>query len=210
MSGKSKRGFTRSELLRRLESALRLAPDIQYAIGGATALAVHGYRRFTRDVDVFVLERDLNTLMRALRTVGLDVFAISEPSQYGAKLPGDPDPERRIDVLVPNSEPELSAVEYAVESRRFRVFSPNLLAMAKFYALDDSADPRHAYDLLAMYRRGMFDPAAVQGMIASIDPERVEAYEGLIRSFTTVGTGKTRKARPRKRLPPMGSDRPGG
>lgn len=194
--------FSRAELLAKLGEGLRLAPDVPYAIGGATAMAFHGYRRFTRDVDVFVLEEGLNPLMRALRAVGLEVFAISEPSHYAAKLRGDPDPERRIDVLIPSGEPELSAVEHAVTGGRFRVFPPNLLAMAKFYALDDGGDPRHAFDLLAMYRRGMFDPEAVRAMIESIDPERLGAYVELIRSFVAAGRERPKRARPTKRLPP--------
>lgn len=192
--------YSRAALIERFKKALVFAPlRLQYAVGGATALAEHGFKRFTADVDVFVLEAGLNPLMQAFRKVGLEVFAIAEPSHYAAKLPGDPDPERRLDVLVPHSEPELSAVEYPMMgSDDFKVFTPDLLALVKFYAYDDSADVRHAFDLAAMHRRGMFDPALVRGMLVSVDPERAKNYDKLIRMF---GAHRRPKSRPTKRIP---------
>lgn len=160
-------------------------------------MAAHGYRRSTRDVDVFVLERSLPALLRVLRSVGLEVFAVHEPDHYAAKVPGDPDPERRIDVLVPYAEPELSAIEFPASFKirgTIRVFDAGLLALSKFYAWDDSRDPRHAYDLHAMFRRGMFDPRRARLMLASVDPGRVEDYDGLIRAFSAPAR---RPARPR-------------
>ena len=175
--------FTRRELLKRLRTAIKPYEDISYAIGGSTAMAAHGYSRFTNDIDVFILEEHLNLFMRALRAVDLDLFAISEPSHYAAKLPGDPNPERRIDILVPFGEPELSAIEYPVLRWGFKIFAPDLLAMSKFYSFDDSGDPKHAFDLLAMYRHGIFDPKTVKEMIYSIDPERIDSWDRLLQSF---------------------------
>lgn len=197
--------YSREALIKLLKKAVAAAPSgLQYAIGGATALEEHGYKRFTQDVDVFVLDEHLNPLMRALSGVGLHVFAIQEPSHYAAKIPGDPDPERRIDVLVPYAEPELSAIERAfVGKEGLRVFDANLLAMVKFYAYDDSGDVRHAFDLAAMHRRGIFDPSLVRAMMESVDPERVGRYDMLIHSFRAKGRPGPR---PSKRLPPPTSE----
>ena len=192
--------YTRGELIRRVARALS-GSGLTYAIGGATAMGAAGYRRSTRDVDVFVFERDLNALMHRLHTFGgLDTFAVMEPSHYAAKIPGDPDPERRVDVLVPFSEPELSAIEFPNQWRKKRplhVFQPTLLALTKFYAYDDSKDVRHANDLQAMYKRGLFDVVAARGMIQSVDPGRVRAYDKLIRSFQAQAQAARRPARPR-------------
>lgn len=197
--------YSREALIKLLKKAIAAAPaGLQYAIGGATALEEHGYKRYTQDVDVFVLDQHLNPLMKVLSGVGLQVFAIQEPSHYAAKIPGDPEPERRIDVLVPYSEPELSAVEHAfVGKGGLRVFDANLLAMVKFYAYDDSGDVRHAFDIAAMYRRGMFDASLVRSMMEAIDPERVEKYDALIKSFQASGRPGPR---PSKRLPPPRSE----
>ena len=187
-------------MLNRLRRAVQ-GKRITYAVGGATALAAHGYRRNTRDVDVLVIEKDLPKILRALRGVGLDVFAVFEPSHFAAKLPGDPDPERRIDVLVPYSEPELSAIEFPVKKRKLRMFDSDLLALSKFYALDDSKDPRHGYDLHAMFRRGMFDPRKVRMMLGSVDPERLPAFDELIRLFSAPTQGGPKRRRPEGRIP---------
>ena len=193
--------YSREALIKLLKKAVAAAPaGLQYAIGGATALEEHGYKRYTQDVDVFVLDQHLNSLMRVLTGVGLQVFAIQEPSHYAAKIPGDPEPERRIDVRVAYSEPELSAVEHAfIGKEGLRVFDANLLAMVKFYAYDDSGDVRHAFDLVAMHRRGMFDVNLVRSMMEAVDPERVEKYDTLIKSFQASGRPGPR---PSKRLPP--------
>lgn len=194
---------TRAELHRLLQAAVAgLPPDTQYAIGGAVAMAELGYRRETQDINVFVLAEHLNAFMRALSAAGLQTYAIQEPSHYAAKLRGDPDPERRLDMQVPYGEPEFSAVEYAYTGKDgLRYMGGDLLAMVKFYAYDDSRDYRHAGDLAAMYRRGLFVPGEVRAMIEAVDPERLEKYNAVIQAILEVGAGQ-RKRRPQKRLPP--------
>lgn len=175
--------FRREELLVRLHEAVSRA-TVAYVVGGADAMDVHGYRRQTRDVDVFVTEAGRNRLMSALRAAGLETFVIDDPSHYAAKLPGDPDPERRIDVLVPAGEPELSAIDHSVvgeiEGMTFRVVRPTLLAVMKFNAWCDRQDPKDANDILAMYRRGVFDVDAVREMIALLDPDDVPRFNALL------------------------------
>lgn len=193
--------FTRERLIDLLIEALDLLPeDAMYAIGGAEAMAEHGYSRFTEDVDVFVMPENRREILRGLRDVGLEIYRIHGLSHWGAKIPGDPDPNRRIDVLVPHSEPELSAVEFAVATgdRGWRVMPPNLLAMVKFYAYDDSADIRHAHDLASMYHHAIFDPIPIRKMIAHVDPDRIDAWDSLMEAFQAP----EHKPSPRKRLDP--------
>lgn len=197
--------YSRSELLRRLEQGVGNLPDLAYAICGSTAMAAQGYRRETDDVDLFVLAEALNTLMCRLQEQDLEVFAIAEPSHFAAKLPGDPDPDRRIDVLVPYSEPELTAVEYPVYIGALRYVRPVMLAMAKFYAYEDSNDMRQAADVQAMYRRGMFDASVVRDMIQAVDPERLEAWDRMVAAFTAHGRRRGAK-RPSGRLPRPGRE----
>lgn len=193
--------YSRETLLNLLRKAVTTGePGLKYGVGGATAMAEHGYKRFTQDVDVFVLQDGLSPLMARLRDVGLQIFAIQEPSHYAAKIPGDPEPERRIDVLVSYGEPEMSAIEYAtVGTGGLRFFGADLLAMAKFYAHDDSGDVRHALDMAAMHRRGLFSAERVRQMIELIDPERLKKYDEVVKSFEVVSNPKPR---PTKRLPP--------
>lgn len=195
---------TRRELIERLKTALATLPDGQYALGGATAMDLLGYHRSTKDVDVFTLESFAQPLLRALRVAGLNIYAIFEPVHYAASLPGDPDPERRIDVLVPAEEPELSGIEFAIQLRKYgflwRVFSHDLMAATKFFAARRSGDVRHHLDFIAMYRRGLFDPAKVRWMVEYLDVEELLPFDAL------VASAYAQTPRPRKpigkRLPP--------
>lgn len=198
--------FEREELLRRLAQAVDGLP-LAYAIGGATAMAVHGYERQTQDVDVFTTDRDRGRLLRALRQAGLDITPISEPFHYFARLPGDPDITRRIDIQVTYGEPELSGIEHAQPAGPYRlnVFTPNLLALSKFYAWDESGAARHAHDLLAMRDVGLFDQDAVRDMLASVAPERLSTWDKLIEA---PAAGRAGQPGPRIRMPDSARKRP--
>src|SRR5690606_24848403 len=107
-----------------------------------------------------------------LRTAGLETVTVFEPFHYAARLPDDPDWTRRVDVLAPGDDPELSAIFEATPVERYghrwRFFPFYLLAVAKFGALRESGDPRHAGDLFALYRRGIFDAGQARWAVARI------------------------------------------
>lgn len=183
-------------LIARLRAAVACAP-VRYAVVGATAMAVHGYKRYTADVDIVVLEEDLNALTCAMRQAKLQVYEIAEPYHYAAKLPGDVDPERRIDILVPAGPPETTAAIRAVidSTLGLKVAAPHQLALMKFIAYDD--DPRgvkHLADLVAMYRRGIFSALTVREVLTVIEPVRVAAWDALVKSWHARP-----KAKPRRR-----------
>lgn len=181
--------------------------DLQYAIGGALAMAAHGYSRST-DVDLFVLEhtpRDRFVALQALRGAGLLVSAVATPFHYIAVDPTHVDPDVRIDVFFPASEPDLSGIEGATRKPiyhggfAFKIYDVNLLALAKFYQDQDEAD----YDLRAMYTRGLFDPKVARMMIASMgDDEDLEDWDRLVATFGRRRRGerasKIRKSPKRK------------
>ncbi|MCR4315039.1 MAG: hypothetical protein NUW37_01680 [Planctomycetes bacterium] len=79
---------SKEELVSKLAQALDSVPSVRYALGGAEAMAAHGYSRHTDDLDVFVLEDDLNKLMHALRKTGLETFSVFEPFHYAARILG--------------------------------------------------------------------------------------------------------------------------
>ncbi len=165
------------ELLRIVAEALA---DVPHAIGGGIALAGHGVRRFTSDVDVFAPESSRRAIFRALRDRGLTVSPIMEPFHYIAYPDPVEDPEIRIDLLFPAGEPDLSGAENPIELEvggvRFRGFQAELLAATKLYSerLQDHAD------IEAMIRRGIIEPDAVRLLIASFDPVGVDEWDELI------------------------------
>lgn len=174
----------------RVEELLRIVQrrigqlDVDYAVGGAIAMAMQGYARHTSDVDVFVLKEDCPQVLAALRDEGLEVATLYEDAHYVATLPKHGDVDIRIDVLVPPGEPDLSAVEYPREmllegGKILPIVQANLLAAQKFYANRDKDEN----DLRAMYRRGVLNAEAVGELIHSFDPEGALEWAALIRRF---------------------------
>jgi hypothetical protein len=175
----------------RLDELLAIIRDvidplgIDYAIGGALAMAAHGYVRNTRDVDLFVKEENRGTVLRALRAAGLSVSDVFRPHHFIALKPEHGDPDIRIDILVPAGEPDLSAIEWPDRLPIFKggdplnVVEPHLLAMMKFYSDRDDDE----YDLKQMYTRGLFEPDAVRRMIESIDEDALVEWDALIAKF---------------------------
>lgn len=167
--------------------------DVDYAIGGALAMAAAGYARHTKDVDLFVTEAGRIKSLMAFRRAGYTVTPVFEPHHYAVYLPGPiDDPEVRIDLMVPAGEPDLSAVEYpgrtalTKDGADFNVVTPNLLAVMKYVSDRD----KDMDDLRAMYRHAVFDPDNVREIVvylAGDDEESiVEAgveYDKVIASF---------------------------
>lgn len=132
-----------------------------YAVGGALAMGVHGYRRATDDVDVYVNHEDRVEWIRALRRQGLTVTALFAGVHYIALWPPHNDPEIRIDLLVPAEDPDLSAIEVpdsaTIADRSVEVWPLDLLVISKFRS---TREEDHA-DVVKMFERGLFDPKSV-------------------------------------------------
>lgn len=191
------RTFSKDELVRLLRLAVKRIPRVPYAVGGADALAAAGYVRDTQDVDVFVAHEHLGALMTALREVGLKTYTVQSPSHYGAHLAGDLDRDRRIDVLVPFGEPELTAIDEArVDARGLRVMGADHLAATKATAYFYSGEARHMVDVAELLRRGIASEARVRAILRRIDRADARRFDEALALF--LG-GSPPKARPRHR-----------
>lgn len=172
---------------------------VPYAIGGALAMGAHGYRRYTSDVDLFVLDEARGKVLRALRDAGLQVTEVG-PGHFIALFTKHGDIDVRIDVLIPMDEPGLSAVEYPVRKAlvpggaKINIVEAKLLAMMKFY----SDRQKDLNDLRAMARHGIFDAKDVRALVASIDPDGLPLWDEVAGSFDDRHVGP---ARPKGRLP---------
>ncbi len=85
----------RTGLARTVRKALKAmkAADVPYSVIGATALAVRGLSRMSRDLDLVVLVDDANAAIDALRDAGLEAttptdVGVVRRSQAGAGLAG--------------------------------------------------------------------------------------------------------------------------
>ena len=201
---------SKEELGRRFDRAMRRlwAGHTEASVGGAVAMAAAGFVRETQDIDLFLREEELPSVALAMRQAGLEVFPVMAPSHFAAKIPGDPDPERRVDLLVTFSEPELSAIERGTTGHTpfgskwywWRVFDPTMTALVKFYAFYYSRDPRHLLDLQGMHLRGLFDEARVRAMVEHLDPDDVEEWDAAAAAWRAREAPRPR--RPKRKLPP--------
>jgi hypothetical protein len=160
-----------------------------YAIGGALALAQHGFARATKDVDVNVFARpdQVTALLAALEAGGLRVEdgaarLASEEGWFSAWLG-----PVRVDVFIPS-------IAFAWDALRSRERLPFLgedlwflsaeaLCVFKllFFRTKDLAD----LERLVQSPSG-FDRAAVRSAIVGMmgaDDERVRAWDDIVRRF---------------------------
>ncbi|HZU84669.1 MAG TPA: hypothetical protein VE987_17185 [Polyangiaceae bacterium] len=154
--------MTKEDMLRLMVKVMKGA-KVKMGIGGGIAVAAHGFRRDTVDVDAFFHYGDRQKVLRALRTVAPD-FAV-EPiadSHWIAVAP-DAAPDERIDLMFATGDPEESAIELA-EMKRYKgvdapMFPVDLLVACKYLA--DREDPKDWLDIYALHQRGAYDVADV-------------------------------------------------
>ncbi len=136
-----------------------IAPSLpeDYAIGGAFAMAAHGYTRQTEDIDVFMLQKDRNKVLNSLRKRGVKFWEIADPCHY-AIVPDGRNIARRIDLLFTSDDIEVDAVTFPqmldVHDDTVNVFPLELLVAAKA----DSDREKDHDDVKRMYGLGMFEP----------------------------------------------------
>ena len=157
---------------RRALRAMNLA-RIPYAVVGATALAVRGLPRMTRDIDVVVLIEDAWTALDALGRAGFrsltPVSRGEEPEAMYVLRHGRGGVE--VDLLVAAGEPESTVVAEAPRAKVFGVTAPvatleHLLMMYLY-----SSQPRHLGDLARVVTETNVDLEAVERNLADIHPK---------------------------------------
>lgn len=152
--------------------ALRNA-DVPYAVIGATALAVRGFPRMTRDLDIVVVLDDAFAALDALEAAG---FRSVSPIRR------DEEPEPmyvlehkkgggEVDVLVAASPPETTVVAEAQEAQVFGVGAPvasleHLLLMYLY-----SNQPKHLGDFARLVTESGVDLTAVERYLTDVHPE---------------------------------------
>lgn len=159
---------------------LRVARRIKkpYGVGGALAMAAHGYVRQTSDADAFVLRGDVNAWLRAAREEGFEIDSVGM-GQYMLFLKKHRDPLARVDILVALDEPELSAVETSkgktLGGVRAKFVSPEFLAAMKMA----SERPEDHHDVVAMLDRGIFRAQTVLWLLGRVWPEKARQFKEL-------------------------------
>lgn len=146
--------------------------DVPHAVIGATALAVRGLPRMTRDLDVVVVREDAFDALEALEAAG---FRSVTPVVRG----DEPEPmyvlERRgggeVDLLVAAAEPESTVVAEAKHADVFGVRAPvasleHLLLMYLY-----SNQPKHLGDFARIVAESPVNLVEVERYLADVHPE---------------------------------------
>lgn len=152
-----------ADLFERIEPMLKKT-RVDYAIGGAVAMAAAGYARQTEDLDVFFRHEDTPVVLRALRSEGVRFATIAEPYHY-AIIPSVKNPDHRVDLLFTSEDLEVDAVSFPdavkvmVGNRKATVsiFPPLLLKSTKVR----SERQKDHDDVRRMHDRGLIDPAEI-------------------------------------------------
>jgi hypothetical protein len=172
MTGR-KTGLARAatKALRALKGA-----DIRHAVIGATALAVRGFPRMTRDLDVVVSFEDAYPAIDALQAAGFE-------SLTPINRAGEPEPmyvlESKsagidVDVLVAAGEPETTVIAEASEAPVFGTSAPvasleHLLLMYLY-----SNEPRHLGDFARIVSSGDANMDTVVRYVTNVHPEMLQ------------------------------------
>lgn len=171
------------ELLPIVLPTLVAEPDLDWAIGGAVAMAFHGYSRHTEDLDVFFRGRDVNRVLHGLRSRGVRFATIADPFHY-AIFPDLTNPDRRIDLLFAWDDVESDALAFpdqreillGGEALQVPVFPLLLLVAAKVR----SDRPRDHDDVARMAERGLFLPAQARQILERLgeDDDTLRRLDG--------------------------------
>ncbi len=147
-----------NDLARAMENA-----HLDYAVGGAVAMASYGYERNTTDIDIFANYDQKPKVLQLLRKMGLEVVPVFRGIHYLARVPGISLTRLSVDILFPAQEPDISAVELPetrkLDGVRFEAFPLSLLFLAKAQAILDKGDhdKKHESDLRHLLNEGFID-----------------------------------------------------
>lgn len=167
--------------VRRALGALAKA-EVPFAVVGATALAVRGFPRMTRDLDVVVLREDGFAALDALLGAGFESVAPVRRSE-------DPEPmyvlrrgRNDVDLLVAAGEPESTIVAEAPRAKVFGTKAPvaTLEHLVLMYLY--SNQPRHAGDLARIVTESDVVLADVERYLMEVHPEMLSVLRDRVRA----------------------------
>lgn len=167
--------------VRRVLRALA-ASEVPYCVVGATALAVRGLPRMTRDLDLAVLIDDGAEAIATLRAAGLrpetPVGTAEDPEPMIVFV--DPATSVEVDLLVSAGDPEATVIDEAPSAEVFgvpaRVATLEHLLLMYLY----SNQPKHLGDFAAIVQSGRADLARAEKLLALMHPEMLRDWRSRV------------------------------
>lgn len=164
--------------VRRALRALAKA-GVPQCVVGATALAVRGLPRMTRDLDVAVLTDDAPKAWEALSRAPLRASTpTGTPDDPEAMVVyADPKTGVEVDLLVRAGDPEAAVIAEAPRAKVFGVTAPvatleHLLLMYLY-----SNQPKHIGDFAAIVQSGRADLAQAKRALRRMHPEMLPEWD---------------------------------
>jgi hypothetical protein len=172
-----------AKTVRRVLRAME-ASGVPYCVVGATALAVRGLPRMTRDLDLVVMiddaERSIETLHSAKLRAETPVGAPGDPEPMIVFV--DPATKVEVDLLIAAGEPEATVCEEASRATVFGTRAPVATLEQLLLLYLYSNQPKHLGDFAAIVTSGRADLGETERKLASIHPEMLGDWRKRVQS----------------------------
>lgn len=169
--------------VRRALAALNRA-EVPYCVIGATALAVRGLPRMTRDLDVAVLLDDAPAAWDALRGAGLEASTPTgsreEPESMVVFVDGKSGVE--VDLLAAAGDPEATAIDQAGVVKVFGTSAPVATLEHLLLLYLYSNQPKHLGDFASIVQSNLADLALAERQLASMHEEMLGEWQRRVRA----------------------------
>jgi hypothetical protein len=167
-----------AQTVRRALKALRAA-GVPHCVIGATALAVRGLPRMTRDLDVVVMLDDAPRASHALLSAGFEAAtpldSRGEPESMIVFI--DPKTQVDVDLLVAAGDPEATVIDQAETELVFGLKAPVAALEHLLLCYLYSNQPKHLGDFAAIVRTEHVDLARAERMLALMHPEMLATWK---------------------------------
>lgn len=198
----------RTGLARTVRKALRAmrASCVPFSVIGATALAVRGLPRMSRDLDLVVLVDDADVAIDALRDAGLRASTPTHDDEGAPELMivfVDPATGVEVDLLVAAGDPEATVIGEAQPTAVFGAAAPvaSLEHLLLLYLY--SNQPRHLGDFASIVQSGRADLKKAERSLALMHPEMLTTYRRRVKEARTPPPAPprppARRSRPTRR-----------
>lgn len=158
-------------------------PKISHCVIGATALAVRGFPRMTRDLDLTVRAEDVAEALHALRSTGLRPLTPAESDQEPEPmvLLRDQATGVEVDLLAASGDPERTVIREATKTLVFGVRAPvaKLEHLLLLYLY--SNQPRHLGDFATIVQSGQADLAQAERTLRQMHREMLPEWKRRVR-----------------------------
>lgn len=147
--------------------------DARYAVIGATALAVRGLPRMTRDLDVAVELDDAGIAFEALQNAGFDASVPPERlhKPESTVLFMDPKTGLDVDIVVAAGDPESYVIREALTAKVFGIPAPVASLEHLLLLFMYSNEPKHIGDFAAIVGSEHADPRKVEIVLQWMHPQ---------------------------------------